>query len=341
MTASTADRSQVSAAERPNGEGQRELFRLDESAPSERLDKALVRLLPGVSRATLQRWIHEGRVEVDGQKRRPRDSVGPGALIAVVPGPAPASDAEPDASVSFGVLFEDEALIVVNKPAGLVVHPARGHASHTLVNGLLARPGFERAEADARDPIGSVRPGIVHRLDKDTSGILVVAKTAAARENIKRQLQTHEIERSYWALTLGVPRSGTVRSLHGRDPRSRLRFSSRVDNGREAITEVRILEVFRRNQAALVECKLHTGRTHQIRVHLTEQLKTPILADALYGGAGSRDEVLSRAAAAIGRQALHARVLGFVHPTTGESLRFELEPPEDFQRALAVLRAES
>ena len=315
---------------------------LDAAVVRGRLDKVLATLIaadsPGVTRGAVQRWIDEGRVQVNGKACRAKDAVGPGDVIEVDPGPPPASRAEPDPNVSLRVLHEDEELLVVDKQAGLVVHPARGHATGTLVNGLLARPGFSRPTSDPRDPEGSLRPGIVHRLDKDTSGVLVVAKTDRAREGLKAQLSSHTMERVYRALTVGVPRSGTISTLHGRDPSSRLRFSSKVREGRRAVTHVQVLASLAAGRAALVECRLETGRTHQIRVHLSEQMGTPILADELYGGNRAPSE-LRGVAAGLGRQALHAAVLGFVHPVSGETLRFETPFPEDLRRAYEALLA--
>jgi 23S rRNA pseudouridine1911/1915/1917 synthase len=298
----------------------------------------LARLLPEVSRAEVQRWIEAGRVLVGGALCRPKDLVAAGAVLEVEPLAPPASAAEPDARVALEVLYEDEALLVVNKPAGLVVHPARGHRSGTLVNGLLARPGFGQTLADPRDAGGAVRPGIVHRIDKDTSGLLVVAKTPVSRESLKAQLGAHTAERAYLALTVGVPALATISTHYGRDRRSRLRFTSRVEAGKRAVTHVKVLERLAGARAALVECRLETGRTHQIRVHLAERAKTPLFADALYGRSPS-DPALAAVGATLGRQALHAAVLGFVHPLTGERLRFEAGPPADFARALAALRA--
>lgn len=304
----------------------------------ERVDKVLARKCEGVSRATVQRWIDEGQVRVDGKPCRAKDLVGEGAVLEFEPLPAPLSEASPDASVRFAVLYEDESLLVVDKPAGLVVHPARGHRSGTLVNGLLARDSFRALAPDSRDPLGALRPGIVHRIDKDTSGVLVIAKSEKAREGLKQQLAAHSVERAYQAITVGVPRPGEINTLYGRDPRSRLRFTSRVDRGKSAVTFVSVLERFAGERAALVECRLRTGRTHQIRVHLSERTKTPLLGDALYGGNRVPPE-LEPARAAIGRQALHARVLAFTHPVSGQVLRFESALPTDFQRALEVLRS--
>jgi 23S rRNA pseudouridine1911/1915/1917 synthase len=312
-------------------------FRLEPEHPRERVDKVLPRLLSGVSRATVQRWIGEGRVLVDGSKCRPRDAVGAGSIIEVEPGAAPDSRAEPDASVRFGVLFEDDHLVVVDKPAGLVVHPARGHRSQTLVNGLLARAGFRRAPADPGDPQGALRPGVVHRIDKDTSGIIVVAKDEPTREGLKEQLSAHSVERQYRAITCGVPDSRTIATCHGRHPRSRLRFTSRLSRGRAAVTRVVSVEPLAAGRAALVRCELQTGRTHQIRVHLAEQAGTPVLADPLYGRPAV-DPQLSQVANELGRQALHAAVLGFVHPISGDVLRIESPLPSDMQQALRRLR---
>lgn len=294
--------------------------------------------MPEVSRATIQRWISEGRVKVDGRICRPKSQVRAGARLEVEPSEPPPSDAVPDPSVAFQVLHEDAHLIVVDKPAGLVVHPARGHASGTLVNGLLARGGFERAAADPRDPNAALRPGVVHRIDKDTSGILVVAKDEPTREGLKRQLSEHSMERLYRALTLGVPKSGAISTLYDRHPRSRLRFTSKTSQGKRAVTHVAVLEAFGGHQAALVECRLETGRTHQIRVHLSEQLGTPLLADWLYGHTPGGSE-LQAIATALGRQALHAAVLGFVHPISQARLRFESPLPADLSLALEGLRA--
>jgi 23S rRNA pseudouridine1911/1915/1917 synthase len=230
--------------------------------------------------------------------------------------------------------------MVVDKPAGLVVHPARGHRSGTLVNGLLARPGFVRATADPRDPEGHLRPGIVHRLDKDTSGLLVVAKSAACREGLKELFARHTIERSYLAVAVGDVRSARFDTPYGRHPKSRMRYTSLLDATRAGARRARtdVLPLKRAGGCTLVRCTLHTGRTHQIRVHLLEQAKAPVLGDPLY----KRQVTDPRVAAigeALGRQALHAEVLGFVHPITGERLRWERGMPPDMAAALAALEA--
>jgi 23S rRNA pseudouridine1911/1915/1917 synthase len=311
------------------------------SLEGQRADKVLVQLLARagqpVARAELQRWIAEGRVCVDGAPISKKATLWAGTLIDVDPAPPALSHAAPDAGVAFDIVHEDEHLIVVDKPAGLVVHPARGHEAGTLVNGLLARGGFAADSADPRDEGGHLRPGIVHRIDKDTSGLMVVAKDAATREGLKALFQRHDIERAYLAITLGHTRARRFDTTHGRHPGKRRRFTSLLPDAkapRRAVTSV--IPVAQHEKTTLVRCTLETGRTHQIRVHLAEQAKTPIFADALYGGTPS-DPMLRVIADALSRQALHAAVLGFVHPMTGERLHFERPLPPDMQAALDAL----
>jgi 23S rRNA pseudouridine1911/1915/1917 synthase len=315
------------------------VFEAAPTDPRDRLDKLVVKLLARAgqeaSRAEVQRWIEHGRVLVDGVPGRVAAKVAAGARVEVSPEPPEASDAVPDASVVFRVVHEDAHLIVVDKPAGLVVHPARGHASGTLVNGLLARGGFDRAPIDPRDPAGHLRPGIVHRIDKGTSGLLVIAKDASTREALKILFAKHAIEREYVAIVVGHAVDATISTLYGRHRSDRLRFTSNTDTGKVAVTHVRALETI--GAATLVSCRLETGRTHQIRVHLAERGGTPILGDPLYGRL-PQDPTLRAAAAALGRQALHARVLGFVHPATGQPVRWESPLPDDLARCLAALR---
>lgn len=275
---------------------------------------------------------------VGGRPCRPRDPVGPGDVVEVEPAPPEASTAEPDPSVTFDVAFEDEHLIVVNKPPRLSVHPSGPEPSGTLVNGLLARGGFERAPTDPRDPSGYLRPGIVQRLDKDTSGLLVVAKNELAREGLKDQISAHTARRSYRAITLGVPRLGKIESVIGRHPGSRIKFTTQVARGRNAITYVEHVERLCGDDAALVSCRLETGRTHQIRVHLTERSGCPLLADRVYGRPAKTPE-LQAISDELGRQALHAAELGFRHPATGEELLFESPLPDDMKHALERLMA--
>ncbi len=312
-----------------------------------RLDRFLVEAFAregqAVSRAELKRWIEHGSVTVAGRVSKPSDKVRAGEVVEVCPQAPAASSAEPDAHVPFEVLHVDEAVVVVNKPPGVVVHPARGHEAGTLVNGLLALGLFDRAalEEDLRETRGEsaahgrhVRPGIVHRLDKGTSGVMVVARTGAAREALKAQFQAHSIEREYVALCNGTVKARTIATLHGRHPIHRMRFTTRVANGKHAVTHVRVLE--RLGAATYVACTLETGRTHQIRVHLAET-GTPVLADPLYGRP-PKDARVRAVADALGHQALHARMLAFVHPTTGVRIQFESPLPADFASALDALR---
>jgi 23S rRNA pseudouridine1911/1915/1917 synthase len=344
----------------------------------DRLDKYVVERMAeagqAASRSAVQRWIRAGRVTVGGRPASASDGLSAGAVVEVTPLPPETTHLEPDPSVAFDVLYDDAHLVIVDKPGGLVVHPGRGHAEKTLVHGLLARASFPRAgdvffdraeprDARARqlleaasadgtasnagedgDRSRSVRPGVVHRLDKGTSGILVVAKDERTREGLKAQFAQHDIERAYLAIVVGDAASADFETLHGRHPTDRLRFTTRVDRGKRALTRVRVLEKLGapgsggKRRATLVECRLETGRTHQIRVHLLECAKTPILGDPLYGREPA-DPLLKEVGRRLGRQALHAFVLGFVHPVTGERLRFERAPPRDFRVALDALRA--
>ncbi len=305
-----------------------------------RADRVLAELaacaIEGASRAAVQRWLKEGRIVLDnGTVVGAKHKIAAGELFLVdVPAPPPsAALAEP--GVLFEVVYVDDDVVVVDKPAGLVVHPAHGHAGGTLVNGLLGRGLFARElledGAEAHD-----RPGIVHRIDKDTSGLLVVARNAMARECLKAQFAAHTTERVYAALALGDVQSATYSTLHGRHPTERVKFSSRVKEGKRAVTHVSRIRGFAA-AATHVECRLETGRTHQIRVHLADAGHA-LLGDTLYGSRPKNDTA-RRAGEAMGRQALHARVLGFEHPRTKQWLRFASALPADFQAALAVLGA--
>ncbi len=346
-------------------------------AAGARLDRFLVSMLvasghdghradgtdPGaaVSRAELQRWIEHGRVTVDGLRKKAGDKLREGARIAVTPEPPPSTSATAEDGIVFRVMYTDDAVVVVDKPSGLVVHPARGHATGTLVNGLLALGTFDRelpseemralsdeapesfssehvrARALERQNELHLRPGIVHRLDKGTSGVMVVARTSAAREALKEQFAAHTIDREYVALCNGEVKSRTFATMHGRHPTDRLRFTSQVVAGKRAVTMVRTIETFGRAAASHVSCRLETGRTHQIRMHLAENA-TPVLGDPLYGKP-PKNETVRQLAVTLGHQALHARLLGFDHPRTGKRVRFEAPPPPDFELALETLRA--
>jgi 23S rRNA pseudouridine1911/1915/1917 synthase len=300
---------------------------LSEEDDGQRIDRVLGRRCPEYSRSALQRWIEQGRVEQAGEVVSRKTKAQAGAEVTIDPAPPEAMSAEPQ-EIPLNVLFEDEHLLMLDKPAGLVVHPAPGHHSGTLVNALL----HHAAVQGGSDPL---RPGIVHRLDKDTSGVMVVAKTARAHERLVEMFQKHELERAYLAIALGRPPAAvTYDTFHGRHSANRKKFTSRGDRGRRAVTHLDTVEFL--HGSALVRCRLETGRTHQIRVHLAEH-GHPVLGDPLYGKSIG-DPELRRVSTELGRQALHAAVLAFAHPITGEPLRFETEPPEDFQRALSALR---
>lgn len=311
-----------------------------------RLDLFLARAIPDLSRARLKTLIGEGRVRVgEVDVGDPARRVNAGDVVAVsVPPPVPAEPAaEP---ITLDVVFEDADLVVIDKPAGLVVHPGAGHASGTLVNALLHHCGASLSG------IGGVeRPGIVHRLDRETSGLMVVAKTDRAHRALAAQFADHgregPLERTYIGLVWGVPDrpSGTIDAAIGRDPRDRQRFAVVRSGGRRAVTHFAVEERFPADEplASLLRCRLETGRTHQIRVHLAHA-GHPLLGDPLYGtGYRTKANRLPEAARAaldgLGRQALHAGVLGFRHPATGEVLRFESDPPPALAELIGALRA--
>ena len=306
---------------------------------SGRLDKALAEAAEGLSRARIQALMAQGAVTVDGREARdPSEKARPGGAYAIlVPPPEPA---EPVAqAIPLTVLYEDAHLIVIGKPSGMAAHPAPGTPDGTLVNALLAHCGASLSGIG-----GVARPGIVHRLDKDTSGVMVAAKTDAAHQGLARLFAAHDIERRYVALVRGAPNParGTIETRIGRAPFDRQRMAVLKAGGREAVTHYAVETVFGSGPkplAARVACTLETGRTHQIRVHLAHR-GAPVLGDALYGTAPAAAPVRAAIAeAGLVRQALHAAVLGFVHPVTGEALRFETALPPDMARLEAELHA--
>jgi 23S rRNA pseudouridine1911/1915/1917 synthase len=306
--------------------------RIPEEHRGQRLDQALAALFPEFSRTRLKAWIEAGRVLVDGARPRPKDLVSGGEHVRVEPLEEPRVALAPE-PIPLDVVHEDAALIVIAKPAGLVVHPGAGNPKSTLQNALLARE-----PALAQLP----RAGIVHRLDKDTSGLLVVARTAQAHAALTRALARHEVEREYEAIAIGVMTAGgTVDAPIDRHPVDRLRMAVR-GSGREAVTHYRVLERFRAHTHVRVQ--LETGRTHQIRVHLAHA-GYPLVGDPLYGkrlvipkGAGPRLEAALRG---FRRQALHAARLAFVHPLSGARVEYATPLPPDFMELLAALREDA
>lgn len=301
-----------------------------------RLDRYLAQWLEpeGLTRSRLQALIEEEQVRVNGALAKASLKLKGGELLEVVVPPPRPSELIPE-DIPLEILYQDSALMVINKPANMVVHPAKGALDGTLVHALLY------AVEDLSGIGGEERPGIVHRLDKDTSGVLVVAKSDLAHRGLSEQFKAHSITRRYRALVRGAPpETGTWRSELGRSPHNRLKMASVASGGRHAVTHFRVLE--RYPGASLMEFTLETGRTHQIRVH-TSEAGFPILCDEIYGGHSTRglpdNAVLRVALQAANRQLLHARQLGFVHPETGQYLEFITEPPEDFQRVLEALRA--
>lgn len=311
---------------------------VDPAEAGARCDRWLADQVPELSRSRIKALILEGAVEIDGEKvKEPKTAVKPGArVIVAVPPPTPAV---PEAqAIPLTVLYEDAALIVLDKPAGMAVHPAPGSPDGTLVNALLAHC------AGTLSGIGGVaRPGIVHRLDKETSGLIVCAKTDAAHAALSRQFADHSAGRRYLAVCWGVPApaEGTIDAPIGRDPRQRKRMAVVAEGaGKAAVTHYRVERRLGLG-ASLVACRLETGRTHQIRVHLAH-IGFPVIGDPVYGHRRRAvpkglSETAREAVRSFPRQALHAAVLGFRHPVGGEALRFETPLPEDMHALIRAL----
>ncbi|WP_163650600.1 23S rRNA pseudouridine(1911/1915/1917) synthase RluD [Modicisalibacter sp. 'Wilcox'] len=305
--------------------------RIPETMVGLRLDQAAAELLPDFSRERLKSWIKRGELTVDGARARPKDKVVGGERLVLETVLEDEVRWTPQA-IALDIVHEDESVLVVNKPAGLVVHPAAGNPDGTLLNALLHhRPALAAVP----------RAGIVHRLDKDTTGLMVVAKTLAAQTALVEQLQARTVSREYDAVVTGVMTAGgTVDAPIGRHPRDRKRQAVHV-SGKPAVTHYRVVERFRGHTH--VRCRLETGRTHQIRVHLAHQ-RFPLVGDALYGGrlklpAGA-GESLKELLRHFPRQALHARKLAFIHPDSGETLTLRAELPDDLWLLLDGLRAD-
>ncbi len=289
-----------------------------------RLDQALAGLLPQFSRNRLAQWIRDRHVELDGQPALPKTRVWGGEKVVLCPLPDPAATVAVAEAIALDVVHEDAAVLVIAKPAGLVVHPGSGNWSGTLLNALLAH-----SPQLATIP----RAGIVHRLDKETSGLLVVAKTLEAQTSLVRQLQARTVKREYLALVHGrVTRDGRIEAPIGRHPVQRTRMAV-VARGRMAVTHYEVLRHFA--QATLLRCRLETGRTHQIRVHL-QSLGNPLVGDPVYGKKRSADALL----ASFPRQALHAARLEFEHPVRNETVAWQAPPPADMRALLAALEAQ-
>ncbi|MFO7592881.1 MAG: 23S rRNA pseudouridine(1911/1915/1917) synthase RluD [Pseudomonadota bacterium] len=303
-----------------------------EAMAGRRLDQVLAELFTDYSRSRLQQWVKEGKVTVDGKCLRPRDKLLGGERIELRAQLEPDTRFEPE-PIELDIVYEDEAILVINKPAGLVVHPAAGNWQGTLLNALLHHhPGIAVVP----------RAGIVHRLDKATTGLLVVAKTIEAQTSLVEQLQARSFTREYDAVVNGVlTGGGTVNAPIGRHPVDRKRMAV-VQNGKPAVTHYRLAERFRAHTH--IKVQLETGRTHQIRVHMAHQ-RYPLVGDPVYGGRlripPASGEALQQMLRRFGRQALHASRLGLVHPVTGEYMEWTAPLPEDMQHLLEVLREDA
>ena len=302
---------------------------IPDTLSGQRLDQALAQMFPEYSRSRLKSWILQGYAVVDGARLRPRDIVHGGETVEISPQPETHSDSEPQA-MPLEAVFEDEDVLVINKPAGLVVHPGAGNRDGTLMNGLLHRlPQLQELP----------RAGIIHRLDKDTSGLLLIGKTLHSHTALTRSLAERVVSRQYVAICNGVlTGGGTIDAPIGRHRVDRLRMSVQ-DNGKPATTHFKVLQRFAAH--TYISVRLDTGRTHQIRVHFAWR-RHPLLGDPVYGGrlaipAGAGDE-LHALLRGFRRQALHAARLGFPHPITAEPVEVAVEAPEDFRRALQVLQ---
>lgn len=293
---------------------------ITEEMAGERVDKAVSSIDEEWSRSQIANWVKEGAVKVNGITVKPNYKVRLQDIIIVTPPELVELDVVPE-NLNLEIVYEDEDVLVVNKPKGMVVHPAPGHANGTLVNGLMHHC------QDLSGINGVVRPGIVHRIDKDTSGLLMVAKNDASHTSLVDQLVKKTVTRKYVALVHGhIPHDkGTIQAPIARDPKERQNMAI-VDKGKHAVTHFRVLERF--GNFTLVECRLETGRTHQIRVHM-KYIGYPLVGDPKYGPKKTMD---------VGGQALHAEVIGFVHPKTEEYLEFSAEPPAEFAELLESLR---
>ena len=290
-----------------------------DSAMTGRIDKELAHHLTDISRSQLQKWIEDGNVTVNGEKVKPKYKLAVGDRVVVQPEKPQKIDLEPE-NIPLDIVYEDDDVIVVNKPQGMVVHPAPGHPNHTLVNALLYHSPLSTIN-------GEFRPGIVHRIDKDTSGLLMIAKNDLAHRSLAAQLKAKTNEREYVALVHGVIKEerGTIDAPLGRSKKDRKKQAV-VEDGHHAVTHFKVLERFK--HYTLVSCRLETGRTHQIRVHM-KYIGHPLAGDPLYG---------PRKTLPGNGQYLHARLLGFKHPRTGKQMTFTSPLPEYFQKMIDHLK---
>ena len=313
-----AERIQASAVVAPEQQGLR-------------LDQAAAELFPDYSRSRLQDWIRSGALSCDGKQIRPRDKVSAGAQLELSAELEAEVSWQPEA-ISLDVVYEDASIMVINKPAGLVVHPGAGHQSGTLVNALLAY---------SPELANIPRAGVVHRLDKDTSGLMVVARSLVAHADLVRQLSQRTVKREYIAVCIGaMTGGGRIEAAIGRHPRDRKKMSVAVTGGKEAITHYRVKERFAHHTC--VSVRLETGRTHQIRVHMAHQ-HYPLIGDPTYGGRPripkGAEQPLIDGLRGFSHQALHARALGLIHPQQQELCEWEVPLPADMQELLQILRS--
>lgn len=296
-------------------------FEITEELEDERIDKCLAALIDSLSRSYIQKMIKENGVTVNGMPVKGSFRVRESDRVEFSL-PEPVSPRIEPENIPLDILYEDDDVIVVNKPKGMVVHPAAGHYSHTLVNALLYHCGDSLSGIN-----GVMRPGIVHRIDKDTTGSVIACKNDAAHSSIARQLKEHSVVRRYHAICHGcLPEEGTIDRPIGRHPRERLKMAVNERNGKPAVTHYKVLQHFR--DYSYVECVLETGRTHQIRVHLADA-GYPLLGDSVYSGRKSPFRLQG--------QTLHAKILGFRHPSTGKYIETDAPLPEYFENLLKLL----
>ena len=316
-------------------------FTVSEDQQSKRVDQFIVEELPSFSRTKIAKLVKEGALLINGKAVTDNSKkVTSGDEIELLVPEAVATDIKPQ-KIPLDIVYEDDDLLVINKPIGMVVHPGAGNPDKTLVNALL-----HHCKGNLSGINGELRPGIVHRIDKDTSGLLVVAKNDMAHNNLAKQFEEHSIQRTYLAFVWGMmkPIHGRIETFIGRSKYNRQKMSADVASGKDAITNYKTLEIFKGKNIpdiSLIECKLETGRTHQIRVHLAHK-KNPILGDQMYGSKMRKirdiDPALQHIIEKINFQALHAQSLGFIHPTSREELFFTTELPQDLLNLKKMLK---